>query len=157
MKALCLPLVPATTYSLAQPLCLLSHSHPSQSHWQQLACFSRTKNMFPSFFGTSSELPENMARFWNPIPQCQGFPLWFQRKREMGVLWLLLHDIMKKTVQWPVSSILRWGGRWSCSWPVSQWVQGLNARCGWRTQEVEPELKNHLQSGLIWQSKALNT
>lgn len=35
MKALCVHLLPATTWSLSRLLSLLSHQHPSQPHWEK--------------------------------------------------------------------------------------------------------------------------
>ena len=100
--------------------CLCCHTHippgPTDNSWD---CVSRTKNVFPSFSATSSELPENTARFWNPIPHCQGFPLWSQREGEMGSVTRIAWD-PEETVQWP---LLFWGEEEGGP-AADQWVGG---------------------------------
>lgn len=134
--------------------CPYSYTHiplsPTENSWDYI---SWTKNTFPSFSGATSGLPENTARFWNLTSRCLGFPLQFQIKGATWVLWTLFEWDHEETIHWPLS-ILKWRGRWSHHQPVSQWAFGTESYIWVETWEVRPNLMNHPQSSLIWQSEA---
>lgn len=102
---------------------------------------SWAKNVFPSFSGASSRLPENTAVFWNPILQFLGFALQFQRKGETWVPWATIGQDHEETVQWP---LLFWGEE-EGGHAADVWVSGSRdwTLCGQRTWEGGPNLTSH--------------